>query len=118
MAAPLSESSPKTEPSTDIAIARKALRSACTQNDPVAARTALLQWAKAYWPEQKPAILAEIASLGGVQLAVEIGHINRALYSHAGDAWKGDGLWVAVQTLQEGKLKKNKESLDLEPMYR
>ena len=117
-AAPSSESSPKTEPSTDIAIARKSLRSACTHNDPAAARTALLQWAKAYWPEQKPATLAEIASLGGGQLAVEIGHINRVLYSHAGETWEGNALWVAVQTLQEGKLKKNKESLDLEPMYR
>ena len=116
---PVSGSSrPKSEPSADLGLARKALRSACTKHDPAAARTALLHWAGLYWPERKPATLAEIASLGGDQLAVEIGHINHVLYSHAAETWNGDALWVAVQTLHEGKLKRSKESLDLEPMYR
>ncbi len=114
----LSVSRTKPDLGADISLARKALRTACTQNEPTAARAALLQWAGLYWPERKPATLAEIASLGGEQLASEIGNINRVLYSHADERWDGDRLWVAVQTLQEGKIKKGKESLDLEPMYR
>jgi hypothetical protein len=109
---------PKTAQSLSLGMARKALRLACSKDDPVAARIALLHWASGHWPDRRPATLAELASLGGGSLAEEIGRINRVLYSNSGEAWKGDALWAAIEAMDDGTNRGNKDGLGLEPMYR
>jgi hypothetical protein len=109
---------PKSEQSLSLGMARKALRLACVNDDPVAARIALLRWASGHWPHQQPTSLAEIETLGGGSLAEEIRHLNRMLYGNAGDAWKGDPLWAAIEAMDDGKNSGGKEGLGLEPMYR
>jgi hypothetical protein len=109
---------PKSEQSLTLGMARKALRLACSNNDPVAARIALLRWASGYWSHRRPTTLAEIESLGGGPLAEEIGYLNRVLYGNAGEAWKGDALWAVVEAMDEGKNGIGKEGPSLEPMYR
>jgi len=98
-------------------LARKALRQACAGHDAAAARKALLEWAKTYWPKARPASLGEVAALGGEALAAEIERLNRSLYSHGGSGWQGEGLWAAVQALADAKPSK-REAVELEPLYR
>ena len=102
---------------SDLSQARKALRLACSKNDPAAARTALMHWASVYWPDRRPATLDELASLGGASLAEETGRINRILYGNAGENWNGDALWAVVVALDEGKNQK-RHQVGLEPLYR
>jgi hypothetical protein len=110
---------PKSEETLSLGMARKALRLACANDDPVAARTALLRWAVGYWPHRRPATLAEIETLGGGgPLADEIRRLNRMLYGNAGEVWKGDALWAAIEAMDEGKNSEGKEGTGLEPMYR
>lgn len=97
--------------------AHKILRLACAQHDAIAARQALLDWAKTRWPEQQPGTLAEAGRLGGTALSLEISKLNQSLYSPHETAWQGDGLWAAVQAQAWDKHSKE-ESAQLEPLYR
>ena len=107
----------QSDQSPGLSQARKALRLACSKNDPAAARTALLHWASVYWPDRRPTSLDEIASLGGAALAEETGRINRIVYGNAGDAWNGDALWAVVESLDGGENQKHQQ-VGLEPLYR
>jgi hypothetical protein len=98
--------------------ARQAVRQACARNDPAAARLALLAWGQAHWPQARPASLADIAGLAGDVLAEEIGRLNRALYGQAGEDWRGEGLWAAVEALQSQAGKAKDAPAGLEPLYR
>jgi len=109
---------PKLDQSLNLEKAHKALRLACSKNDPAAARTALLHWASVYWPDRRITTLDELANLGGVSLAEETGRINRVLYGNAGERWAGDALWAVVEALDEVKNRGRKKDLDLEPLYR
>jgi len=110
-------SSPKPMQAPSENQSRKALREACLKHDPIAARLALLEWAKARWPHERPASLGEVANLAGGELAKEIANLSRSLYSQAGANWQGDGLWSAVQSLaSEQTIKSGKGGL--EPLYR
>jgi hypothetical protein len=62
--------------------------------------------------------LADIAGLAGDVLAEEIGRLNRALYGQAGEDWRGEGLWAAVEALQSQAGKAKDAPAGLEPLYR
>ena len=111
------QSLPKPAPALDEKLAHNALRQACARHDPSAARLALLDWAEARWPGQRPASLGDVATLAGGALAVEIVSLNRRLYSQGGEGWQGDGLWAAVQALAWDRHVKGEEA-GLEPLYR
>lgn len=96
--------------------ALEALRKACQSQDALAARQALLAWAEAHWPQQRPASLVEIAQLD-VVLAGEINALSKALYGSVTTAWQGEGLWRAVEQ-SVAKVDKPGGSAELEPLYR
>jgi hypothetical protein len=117
---PSSSAPPPTKaPVLDTKQTRKALQQACEQHDPAAARAALLAWAQALWPAQRPDNLQDIAKLGDAALAAEIERLNRALYGADRNAWHGQGLWKAA-TAEEAMTNKPETSKasGLEPLYR
>ncbi len=98
--------------------ARQALQRACFRHDANAAHKALLHWARYRWDAPHLASLADVADLGGGALAEEIGSLKRALYGNGGIDWRGDGLWLAVQSANGGKEEAGGEQPGLEPLYR
>ncbi|MFM8330861.1 MAG: hypothetical protein ACKN9T_04165 [Candidatus Methylumidiphilus sp.] len=108
---PPADSVPKEQP------ARRAVQQACERNDAAAARLALLDWARARWPEMRLVSLAEVADLAETPLAAEIGRLNRSLYGQNAAEWQGEGLWAAVASVGAQPAGKASEA-GLEPLYR
>jgi len=106
----------------DFSAVKKALQTACAQNDVAAAKQALLGWAALRWPENRPGSLAEIAPRVDDSLSVEIMRLNRELYSRLdaanGGGWKGDELWAMfnVELSRDKAAPVAAESI-LAPMY-
>ncbi len=115
---PAASVQPQAGQAPDRRLARKALREACAKHDPAAARLALLAWASTRWPDRQTGALAEIAGLAGGSLAEEIERINRKLYGNGQEEWNGNGLWMAVEAVDNGKHADPRKQPTLEPMYR
>lgn len=99
----------------------KALQQACKKNDPQAAKTALLQWAKIYWPEQTPASLGEIARHSATTFADALHDLNAYLYRHTTHthAWHGEALWNGFQAQKNITEKKTQDlNNNLEPLHK
>lgn len=83
----------------------KALQKACKDNNPQAARDALLHWAQARWPQ------AELINLGGIApyvdyppLEQEIKRLSQVLYQDQKEIhWTGAKLWSAINRLPQKK---------------
>lgn len=80
------------------------LQSACTRNDPRAAREALIAWGRVIWPAQPPGGLSALAQrLGGGEATILLGALDRAIYAPAGageDAgWNGAAAWARLEPL-------------------
>jgi len=97
--------------------ALRALRQACVGNDRQAAASALLDLARAEWPDDPPRGLAALAA----RLAVggkEVGALDRCLYAAPGDRWEGDALWRTLRRGLEAKRgDRLREDDGLEPLY-
>ncbi len=72
----------------------KALQSACRTGDREAAARALLDLARAEWPERTPRGLGELADRLDAG-ANEVRALDRSLYGGTSDAWDGIALWNA-----------------------
>ena len=84
--------------------ALNALRRACAQGDPQAARVALLHWGRARWPERPPLGLGALAErLGGGEATSVLGALDRAIYASAqGEKpgrWDGNAVWARIEPL-------------------
>jgi hypothetical protein len=76
--------------------ARKALHRACEANDPRAAANALLDWARATWPDDAPRNLGSLSARlpgGGDQVR----ELERRLYAPETGTWDGASLWDALR---------------------
>jgi hypothetical protein len=83
------EAAPATAPSR--AVAFKAFKHACLNNDPHAARKNLLDWAAAAWPDNPPVGLNELSRrVGGPTLTEALRQLDRACYMD--DSWHGSHL--------------------------
>ncbi|MGD8614986.1 MAG: BatD family protein [Gammaproteobacteria bacterium] len=91
----------RTEPSRPqrLGQSRKRLRDACLSNDPKAARAALLDWAGARWPDNRPRGLSELAGrLAAEPVSTELIRLDRALYgAGAADHWVGRHAWAVLE---------------------
>ena len=81
----------------DPAAALKRLRIACRDNDPQAAKQALLQWGLARWPERGLHSLDAIASATGGTAAEQIRLLSDRLYRPGAAEWQGDALRQAIE---------------------
>ncbi|MCF6281021.1 MAG: BatD family protein [Candidatus Polarisedimenticolaceae bacterium] len=73
------------------------LQRACADNDPVAAKRGLLEFATETWPDQPPLGLTALAGrLEGAEAQLEA--LDRALYAaEENRSWNGEALWKIVQ---------------------
>lgn len=96
--------------------AEKALKSACLENKPQAAKQALLQWGKAQCGADN---LGALAGFYPGRLAEEINILNRLLYSGHTQHWQGQSLWKAFdENRQSVVLVKTVKDDGLEPLYK
>jgi hypothetical protein len=93
----------------------KALKKACMENDPQAAKQALLQWGKTRYGTSS---LADITPFCEARLREEIKHLNQCLYSAGQSPWQGKKLFQAfAENNARQQIKQPKDEL-LEPLYR
>lgn len=98
--------------------AERRLRPACRAGDAAAARDALLDWARACWPDAPPRSLGALAAMTGGALASEIAALQRALYAPDADAWRGNELYDAVTAFRPGPAARQRASAPaLRPLY-
>ncbi|MGZ4958538.1 MAG: BatD family protein [Methylomonas sp.] len=93
----------------------KALKHACRENDPQAAKHALLQWGKARFAAES---LGSIAQRCDTPLLDEILALNQHLYSGQQQTWSGERLWQAFAKTNTGVQTEPSRDDGLEPLYR
>lgn len=76
--------------------ARDALRRACNERDPRAARSALLQWAQAVWPTDPPRRLDQLAQRLDPAASAVLRELDRQLYGGDGALWDGAAAWSVL----------------------
>lgn len=97
------------------AAVEKNLRGACRDNNPQAAKQALLQWGKAEFAAEN---LGAIAAHSPGALGDEILLLNRLLYSGQHQDWQGQALWLAFNS-RSSTPKTHRPAQDgLEPLFK
>ncbi|MEE4376085.1 MAG: BatD family protein [Candidatus Competibacteraceae bacterium] len=96
--------------------AKRAVKQACTDNNPAAAATALLAWASALWPNP-PRHLGALATQLEPQTGSLVHALDRALYAPTTMPWEGQSLWQAVQRGLPLQRPKPKAQSPLAPLY-
>jgi hypothetical protein len=99
----------------------KVLQNSCRNNDPLAARNAVISWANAAWPEEKVHSLADLERLlPDRELGPVLKEIDACLYSRSEGAsvWQGSRLLEKVKEIRKNKKKGKGGSGVLEPLYR
>ena len=97
---------------------KKAVSAACASGDAHRTKNALLDWARARWPDEAVTSLSDIAALTGEPLAREVHKLNDALYSREAD-WSPDALRSAIDGLPAKSGPHRQEDAPvLEPLYR
>jgi hypothetical protein len=112
---------PKTKPMQAIPLAplEKTVRQSCAQSDAHLSKNALLEWAKARWPETTIASLVDIAELTNTELGEQLQALNTALYSPDHEQWNGAKLAKAFDGFLRLKIKHDNISDNaLEPLYK
>jgi len=101
---------------------RKILRdltSACSVNDPAAARDALLSYAEARFAPSAPRSLGALAALLEAPVAREVLALEAHIYGAATGAWRGDGLKAVLVELENGAGSPEQAAAEpLLPLYR
>jgi hypothetical protein len=91
------------------------LKLACQENNPQAAKQALLHWGKTQFGEDS---LGVIAKRSTQPLAVEIENLNQCLYSGLAVSWQGDTLWAAFSSHAKQVASSLEQTSALEPLYK
>jgi len=92
-------------PTVSVAEARKGFRQACRDDDPHAAKRALLDWARSTWPHDPPQGLQALSDrLDNAEVKSLLKQLARGCY--AGGAWVGKPL-AEMLTHLDGQTKKN-----------
>ena len=97
------------------------LRNSCRNNDPLAARNAVLNWAKTVWPEEKIHSLADLQRLvPDMELGPVLQEIDTHLYSRGENKvpWHGSGLLELMKNIRKTCQTGNKKPEALEPLYK
>jgi len=103
-------------PTPSASAARKAFRQACHDNDPLAARRHLLEWARAAWPHDPPLGLQALAGrLGDAELGLLLKQLDRVCY--AGGAWQGGPLVEKMKFLDENAKDLSPSAPELATLY-
>jgi hypothetical protein len=113
---------PKAQPKPTPALAplEKSVYKYCSKNKAPQTKNALLEWAKARWPETTVASLMDITELTSAELGEQLQVLNTALYSPDHKQWNGTKLVKAFKTFRSEKIKKQDNSSNnaLKPLYK
>lgn len=93
----------------------KSLQRACRDNNPQAAKQALLQWGKQAFAAEN---LGAIAAKSPTALGEEILRLNRLLYSGQHQDWQGQALWQAFNSRSATRETPGPEGDGLEPLFK
>ena len=93
----------------------KNLKNACTNNDAVAAKDALLEWGRQKFNVSN---LGALAVFCDARLRDEILHLNHALYGKEIGEWQGKKLFQAFTENKAREKIAATEDKSLEPLYR
>jgi len=97
----------------------KAVHLHTRNNDAGQTKDALLNWARARWPEHAINSLVDIGKNASAQLTTEINALNAALYGSNAAQWQGHTLSDAFKTfLQQKAATQQNENKPLEPLYK
>ncbi|KTD22736.1 KQDN repeat-containing protein [Legionella lansingensis] len=99
----------------------KHLQRACLDNNPHAARDALIQWAQWQWPQSNVLNLAQIENMvSDKTLQQAISGLSHALYhSNRQQQWAGASLWMALLSFKHSHTKTTIEDRSpLPPMHK
>ena len=92
------------------------VRKACSTNDPVAARLAVLAWGHKRFDDSSPNTLNEIAARVGGDLAVELRAIDTLLFSkESNPSWQGAKLFKLLKNYDAATASKEVTELRLYP---
>lgn len=98
---------------------RETLLQACTDNDASASKVALLEWARANWPQQRIYNLMDTITCVDEAAAHAIRELNSSLYSEHTDSWRGDRLAQSIRKLKKTDTDRDTTETDLvEPLYK
>ncbi|MGR9086946.1 MAG: BatD family protein [Gammaproteobacteria bacterium] len=93
----------------------RSLKKACAENDPMAAKNALIGWGRQHFDA---ASLGAIAMCCDARLRDEILMLNRILYSRESLPWQGKKLFQAFSENKARKQFADRKDRSLEPLYR
>lgn len=96
---------------------RRELKRSCQAGDLGRAKTALLEWAKACWPQQAPASLGAVARQVDGPLAAALEELSRVLYSNDPIPWDGEALWQAFQQYKPMRDTRGSDTSALAPLF-
>ena len=105
---------------TNLRSKSKLVQTACTDGNIHAAHAALLDWAKAYWPDSPPKNLVELASRCNQTTVVSaLQNLDRILYSTEKTSWNGKQFFDQVKPLFDQKTphKPIQATAALPPLY-
>ena len=88
---------PKRAPRPEPAVERTAFHTACTRNDPAAARRHLLRWMSAAWGVPATSLSPLIEASRDAELVEQLRRLERACYG--GGSWQGTALAQALREL-------------------
>ncbi|MFT5426133.1 MAG: hypothetical protein ACI9ZT_001074 [Gammaproteobacteria bacterium] len=95
------------------------LKHVCAESNPVAAKDAILDWARNIWSDNPATNLGEVSKRCDGKLGMEIEIVNRLLYSKEALQWDGKELWNAIKEYQhQPRPSTNTNDSSLEPLYR
>lgn len=99
-------------------VARNRFREACRAQDPRATRQALLDWARAHWPDHPPLGLQELAArLTDPKARQTLADLDRWLYAPGSQPrWNGEALLQALDALPPPS-SEHRSTRDLPPLY-
>ena len=108
----------KDTPGLSLKNAKKALKQACQEDDPRAARQALLDWGKALFPKASCHSLGDLnRQLSSEKCRSAIKELEILLYRKGADGdWDGTYLWEAAEEVEKERLRKTPEPA-LAPLY-
>ncbi len=113
---------PKAPPKPTPALAplEKAVYKYCSKNNAARTKDALLEWAKARWPETTITSLMDITERSNPELGEQLQVLNTILYGSDHEQWNGEKLGKAFKTFRKEKNRKqhNRSDNALQPLYK
>lgn len=103
---------------TSVKNAADAVRRSCSNNDPLAAREALIQWAQLYWRDSRLTGLQTVANRSQHKgLARELDLLDKTLYrTNENNHWQGEALWKVLHNFRKQQHRNIKREA-LAPLY-